>query len=244
MRKKATKNMLIRDLPVDQWELVDSFCRRRKMKRREFVSLALTKLEGQETGKRSSRKDSKEMALAAAELQMVATQVENFKSIISLKKAIDKLYDDLKYLKDFRTAINIYLELERLQLLFIDLTKKLIPWHDIPDDPEARRKMGLPEEYVSEWVDVPADYERNLNGHKPVNEGENAGPQPASSEEPGSPKNKGQANHDVEKEGGSGNKLVPLEVVESCPTGEAKANKKIKTTVFGRGFGRIVDDDK
>ena len=117
--------MLIRDLPVDQWELVDSFCRRNKMKRREeFIALALTKLEGQKVAKGLSVKHSKQMALAAAELQMVATQVENFKSIINLKKAIDKLYDDLKYLQDLRTETNIYLELKRLQLLFVDLTDK------------------------------------------------------------------------------------------------------------------------
>jgi len=242
MKKHIRKNMLIRDIPVDQWELVDSFCRRRKMKRRQFIALALSKLEGQDIGKPLSPKESKKLALAAAEIQLVATQVQGFKSIISLKKEMDKLYDEIESLRDLRTEINMYLELKRLQESLRVLITKCVPWHDVPDDPEARRKMGLPEQYLAEWVDIPADYKRKLDS-EPVSDGNGAQTKPAGSENPVPPETEGNASQLVQREAQKEKRVTPLESVENYPTGKSKAKAKIKTTIFGRGFEKTVDKD-
>jgi hypothetical protein len=242
MKKNITKNMLIRDIPVDQWELVDSFCRRRKMKRRQFIALALSQLGGQETGEGVSAEASKLAARAAAEIQSVATQMQGFKNIIILKKEMDKLYNGVKSLRDPQTEMNMILELNRLQQSLNLLITKYVPRHDIPDDPEARRKMGLPEEYVSERVDIPADYKRKLD-FKPVTDGDDAQTKPAGSEDPVPPESEGNHSQDVQGEAQREKRVTPLERVENFPTGNTKAKTKIKTTTFGRGFEKILDKD-
>ena len=41
MPEKKTSNMLVRDIPIDVWERIDKLCRRKNMKRRDFVEKAL-----------------------------------------------------------------------------------------------------------------------------------------------------------------------------------------------------------
>ena len=48
MPEKKTSNMLVRDIPIDVWERIDKLCRRRRMKRRDFVEQALRFFEGEE----------------------------------------------------------------------------------------------------------------------------------------------------------------------------------------------------
>ena len=48
MPEKKTSNMLVRDIPIDVWERIDKLCRRRNMKRRDFVEQALRFFEGEE----------------------------------------------------------------------------------------------------------------------------------------------------------------------------------------------------
>ena len=40
------KNMLVRALPLEVWERVEKVCRRRGMKRRDYIELALAYFEG------------------------------------------------------------------------------------------------------------------------------------------------------------------------------------------------------
>ncbi len=47
MPEKKTSNMLVRDIPIDVWERIDKLCRRRNMKRRDFVEQALRFFEGE-----------------------------------------------------------------------------------------------------------------------------------------------------------------------------------------------------
>jgi hypothetical protein len=49
MPEKKTSSMLIRDIPMDVWERIDKLCRRKNMKRRDFVEQALRFFEGEET---------------------------------------------------------------------------------------------------------------------------------------------------------------------------------------------------
>jgi len=48
MPEKKTSNMLVRDIPIDVWERIDKLCRRRSMKRRDFVEQALRFFEGEQ----------------------------------------------------------------------------------------------------------------------------------------------------------------------------------------------------
>jgi len=47
MPEKKTSNMLVRDIPIDVWERIDKLCRRRRLKRRDFVEQALRFFEGE-----------------------------------------------------------------------------------------------------------------------------------------------------------------------------------------------------
>ena len=49
MAEKKTSNMLVRAIPIDIWERIDRLCRRRNMKRRDFVEQALHFFEETET---------------------------------------------------------------------------------------------------------------------------------------------------------------------------------------------------
>ncbi len=46
MPEKKPFNMLIKAIPTDVWERIDMLCRRRGIKRREFLKQALTFFEG------------------------------------------------------------------------------------------------------------------------------------------------------------------------------------------------------
>ncbi len=48
MPEKKTSNMLVRDIPIDVWERIDKLCRRKNMKRRDYVEQALRFFEGEE----------------------------------------------------------------------------------------------------------------------------------------------------------------------------------------------------
>ena len=48
MPEKKTSNMLVRDIPIDVWERIDKLCRRKSMKRRDFVEQALRFFEGEQ----------------------------------------------------------------------------------------------------------------------------------------------------------------------------------------------------
>ena len=41
MSEKKTSNMLIRTIPIDVWERIDKLCRRKNLKRRDFIEQAL-----------------------------------------------------------------------------------------------------------------------------------------------------------------------------------------------------------
>ena len=58
MPEKKTSNMLVRDIPIDVWERIDKLCRRRNMKRRDFVEQALRFFEGEEPEQNEKESES------------------------------------------------------------------------------------------------------------------------------------------------------------------------------------------
>ena len=58
MPEKKTSNMLVRDIPIDVWERIDKLCRRKNMKRRDYVEQALRFFEGEEAGQDGQESDS------------------------------------------------------------------------------------------------------------------------------------------------------------------------------------------
>ena len=56
MPEKKTSNMLVRDIPIDVWERIDKLCRRRRLKRRDFVEQALRFFEAE--GAEQNEKES------------------------------------------------------------------------------------------------------------------------------------------------------------------------------------------
>ena len=58
MPGKKTSNMLVRDIPIDVWERIDKLCRRRNLKRRDFVEQALRFFEGETTEPENVKRES------------------------------------------------------------------------------------------------------------------------------------------------------------------------------------------
>ena len=55
MPEKETSTMLIRAVPMDVWERIDKLCRRKNLKRRDFLEQALILFEGERWGTRQIR---------------------------------------------------------------------------------------------------------------------------------------------------------------------------------------------
>jgi len=156
------KNMLIRDVPLAVWENVDRLCRRRGLKRREFIERALAFF--QEGDRQIAWEEETERAREArARIDQIRNSVKPFKKIIALKKEIEKIGDDIGVMGDPDTEMKMLLELKNLESHLDELIKKYVPDHHIPDDFEERRKMGLPERYCGcERIAISKDFDRGF----------------------------------------------------------------------------------
>ena len=83
-----------------------------------------------------------------------------------MKREINRIRDDIKVFRDEDVEMNLLVELKQKEDDLDHIIRTVVPKHQIPDDPdpEERRKMGLPDEYVDDWVDIPHDYVRDMGG--------------------------------------------------------------------------------
>lgn len=156
MPEKKTTNMLIRAIPMDVWERVDMFCRRQGIKRREFLERALIFFEG---GK--DREGYEQKVVRAREARLRFNQMievaKGYKGIINFKRTIEYVRKHINMIGDRDTEMNILLEVKKLEENLNEIIKEYLPKHEIPEDPEELRKIGLGE---YSYVDIPLDYER------------------------------------------------------------------------------------
>jgi len=150
------KNMLIRGIPLDIWERIDILCRTRGIKRREFLEQALNYFEG--AGDRQGYEQEAERARQAKlQLDQIMAAIKRYKGIIDLKRTIDDVRKNINMLSDNNTIMNMILELKNVEERLHAIIREYVPKHEIPDDPEELRKMGLLE---YSYVDIPLDYKR------------------------------------------------------------------------------------
>jgi len=150
------KNMLIRGIPLDIWERIDTICRRRDIKRREFLEQALTFFEG--GGDRQGYEQEAERAREARlQVNQIMDAIKGYKGIIDLKKHIEYVRKNIKLMDDPDTEMNMLLELKNMEENLDKIIRENVPKHEIPEDPEQLCKMGL-EDYA--YADIPLDYKR------------------------------------------------------------------------------------
>jgi len=150
------KNMLIRGIPMDVWERIDTLCRRRDIKRREFLEQALAFFEG--AGDRQVyEQEAKRAREARLQVNQIMDAVKGYKGIIDLKRTIDDMRKNINILGDNNTIMNMILELNNVEERLDAIIREYVPKHEIPEDPEELRKMGLAE---YSYVDIPLDYKR------------------------------------------------------------------------------------
>jgi len=150
------KNMLIRGIPLDVWERIDTLCRRRDIKRREFLEQALTFFEG--GGDRQGYEQEAERARQAKlQVDQIMAAIKSYKGIIDLKKHIEYVRKNINMVGDNDTIMNMLLELKNMEENLDTIIREYVPKHEIPDDQEELRKMGLAE---YSYVDIPLDYKR------------------------------------------------------------------------------------
>jgi len=150
------KNMLIRGIPLDIWERIATLCRRRGIKRREFLEQALTFFEG--GGDRQGHEQEAERAKEARlQVSQIMDAIKGYKGIIDLKKHIEYVRKNINMVGDNDTIMNMLLELKNMEEKLDAIIREYVPKHEIPEDPEELRKMGLAE---YSYVDIPLDYKR------------------------------------------------------------------------------------
>lgn len=156
MPEKKTSNMLIRKIPMDVWERIDTLCRRRGIKRREFLEQALSYFEG--GGDRQGYEQEAEKARQAKlQVNKIMDTIKSYKGIIDLKKNIDYVRKYINMVGDNDTIMNMILELNNVEENLDTIIREHVPKHEIPEDPKELRKMGLAE---YSYVDIPLDYKR------------------------------------------------------------------------------------
>jgi len=152
----AKKNMLIRGIPLDVWERIDMLCRRRGIKRREFLEQALNYFEGGED-RQGYEQEAERAREARLQVNQIMDAIKGYKGIINFKKVIEYVRKNINMVGDNDTIMNMLLELKNMEENLDTIIREYVPKHEIPDDPEELRKMGLLE---YSYVDIPLDYKR------------------------------------------------------------------------------------
>jgi len=220
MPEKKTSNMLIRKIPMDVWERIDTLCRRRDIKRREFLEQALSYFEG--GGDRQGYEQEAEKARQSKlKVDQIMAAIKSYKGIIDLKKHIEYVRKNINMVGDNDTIMNIILELNNVEERLDTIIRENVPKHKIPEDPEELRKMGLAE---YSYVDIPLDYKRK--GFEPPAHHAEAGPEGFGEDLPKDFKGLKNRIDEIMKKGDSG-KEKPKE----------KQEDNVKTTFFSsKGF--------
>lgn len=162
MTEKKTVDMFIREVPLDVWENVDRLCRRVGIKRRKFIEHALSFFQ-EGDGQKAWEEGAERAREAEARIDQIRNSVKQFKNIIALKKEIEKISSDIDVMGNEDTEMKMLLELKKLESDLDELIKKDVPDHNIPDDFEKRRKMGLPERYCGwERMAISKDFDRGF----------------------------------------------------------------------------------
>lgn len=166
-KKKDVTTMLMRDVPLDVSERIRRFCKEEGIKRREFVERAIDRLEGanQEHGKDSGQGDrAKEEANPMDRVAEITEKVKVYKNAIRLKKDLIAISESLPFLADRELQPHLYLEVNAMEKELADIMEKSIPRYDIPDDPEKRKAMGLPDGGLSLYI-VPRKEAEEVKRH-------------------------------------------------------------------------------
>ena len=168
MAKKETKDMLVRAVNFDVWERIDRHCRQRGLKRRDFLVRAIDHFEGEDGGQAVQEQRTR------ARGDEIQATIKAYEMIINLKKKIIKIRNDIGIMNDETVEMNMFLDLKRLNEDLDKMIKEYVPKYDIPDDPEARKEMGLPHEYShSGWYmtyEESLKRKRNMCGPVPDNQ--------------------------------------------------------------------------
>lgn len=164
MTEKKTSNMFIRAVPLDVWERVHRLCRRKGIKRREFIEQALAFFEAAENGDRKDP-EAEKARLARVRVGQIMEMMKGYEGALKLKKSIEKIRKDIKMMGARETQMNIHLELNKMDEDLRKIIREFIPKHEIPEDLEERRKMGLPDEYcqIRRRYAITRDFDRKLD---------------------------------------------------------------------------------
>jgi hypothetical protein len=149
-KKKKTTTMLVRSVPLDVSERVSRYCRKEGLRYREFLEKAIDQFEGanQEQVKDSGQEERAQEKVDLIErVAKIAETVKAYKKAIRLKKDLIEISEDVGFLAKWEHEPHIYLEVVGMMKELDDIMEKSIPNYDIPDDPEKREAMGLPDKY-------------------------------------------------------------------------------------------------
>jgi hypothetical protein len=152
MPKKKTKDMMVRGVPLDVYIRYRKLKDEKGIKSKEIMERGISLFGGGDENEEINQKEKNPLDEFNIEVAEIKGHIKIFKEILDLKKKIVKLSKDLEAIGNKDVEVNMYIELKMLYDRLNQLIEKSVPKHEIPDDPEARRKMGLPERY---WREEP-----------------------------------------------------------------------------------------
>ena len=268
MPEKKTSDMLVRAVPIDVWERVDRLCRRRGLKRRDFIEQAVALFDAADNGD-SKDPGAEKARLARERVDQIMEMMKGYEGALKLKKSIEKIRKNRNEMGDRQTQMNLIIELKKMKEDIDEIIGEFIPKHEIPEDLETRRKMDLPDEYCQkEKYAITRDFDRKLDQmpEKKVDEtdanfaddsiienlmrefeelkrqtGKNKEEQETDQKVDTTGQENGLDEEPVKKENDSEVKMRYVGSSENARASEEK-KKEIKTTVFGRGFDGLDDE--
>jgi hypothetical protein len=163
MPGKETCDMFIRNVSVDIRDRVTKYCRQQKITLRDFIENALHYIEG---GPEVRNEIDEEALNKKKRISEIKDNLAQANLLFKMKKDIIKMEQSIPLLHNPDVEMKLWLEFKDRYFELNEFIKKIMPDRQIPDDPEERRKMGLPERYCEDRVDIPRDYVRNFGNNK------------------------------------------------------------------------------
>jgi hypothetical protein len=268
-KKKETTTMLVRAVRLDVSERIHRYCRREGIRYREFLQRAIDLLEepnGEPRQDAEPEQEADEIMNPPQRVDEIAGSLKAYKNAIRLLKDLSAILENIKVLGSWNTQANAYLELQRMQQDLYGIIEKYIPDHQIPDDPQEREAMGLPQEYCYQLDLTEEEWAKRKDSSAPAmtregspNLGDDASVQEVMRmyeefKRESREKDSGNGAQPAEDstEPPDGQEQVQAEAKAASPQPSKAAEKKdgepqprkkeIKTTIFGRGFPGVDEE--
>ena len=146
-KKEDTSSMFVRSVRLDVSERIRRYCRRERITYSKFLEKVIDLLEKPNIEPGQNAEPQQEVDEIVNPLQRVdeiAGTIKAYKNAVRLLKDLSVIADNIRLFGGWKTRVNVYLELQKVEQDLYDIIERSIPDHQIPDDAQGMEDMGLP----------------------------------------------------------------------------------------------------